>query len=144
MNSIKLAPNWSLQFTKCILVLCLLFLTQSIFSISIKTAFLFLLPMFLVITLLNILHLRFLNCYKAGINYTRFLNECYINSEEIKCVSFKPLFICTVFRVELENGKFVNFYNWRLTEQTQADIAKLYKSKICDKANFSNNSQCNA
>lgn len=112
----------------------------------------FILVIFVVITLLNILHLhlhlhfhlRFLNCYKAGINYTRFLNECYINSEEIKCVSFKPLFICTVFRVELENGKSVNFYNWRLTEQTQADIAKLYKSKICDKANFSNNSQCNA
>ena len=83
MKSIKLAPNWWLQFTKCVLAFSLIFLIHIIFSVNLKIVFLTVMPALLIITTFNILHLRFLHCYKAGICYTRLCTKRYINSEEI-------------------------------------------------------------
>ncbi|KPV90422.1 hypothetical protein AN395_03248 [Pseudoalteromonas sp. P1-30] len=136
MNSIKLTPNWPLQFTKCAAVLVLLFVIKSVFAITLKAAFLLLLPLIGVIIIFNFIHLRFLHCYQAGINYTRFMREQYINSEEIKSISFKSLFICTIFKVELENGKNYHFYNWRLSADEKANIVRLYKNKVDCKVDY--------
>jgi len=133
MKSIKLAPNWWLQFTKCILAFSLIFLIHIIFSVNLKVVFLTVMPALLIIIAFNILHLRFLHCYKAGICYTRLCTERYINSEEISYVSFSSFFLFTIFKVELENGKTFHFYNWQLDDETQSAISKMYCNKLAKK-----------
>lgn len=133
MKSIKLAPNWWLQFTKCVFAFSLIFLIHIIFSENLEVVFFTASPVLLIIIAFNILHLRFLHCYKAGICYTRLCTERYINSEEITFVSFSSFFLFTIFKVELENGKVFHFYNWQLDDETQSAISKMYCNKLARK-----------
>jgi len=143
MKSIKLAPNWWLQFTKCILAFSIIFLIHIMFTVNPKIIFLTVMPALLIIIAFNILHLRFLHCYKAGICYTRLCTERYINSEEISCVSFSSFFLFTIFKVKLDNGKNFHFYNWQLDDEAQSAISEMYCNKLADKVeNISD--KCNA
>ena len=113
------------------------------FTVNLKIVFLTVMPALLIIIAFNILHLRFLHCYKAGICYTRLCTERYINSEEISCVSFSSFFLFTIFKVKLDNGKNFHFYNWQLDDEAQSAISEMYCNKLADKVeNISD--KCNA
>lgn len=78
------------------------------------------------------MQLRFLHCYKAGINYSRGMGKRYINTDEIKSISFKRSGILTEFKVVTITGESQCFFNWRVTAEQKNQIKDSYAEKYVD------------
>ncbi|WP_217875305.1 hypothetical protein [Pseudoalteromonas shioyasakiensis] len=123
MKTIKLSPNWTLQGSKIALTI-LVALSVTLLGAS---PLMLLLPILLLIILLNFLQIRFLYCYKAGVCHSSGFGKRYINAEDIVTVEFNQVAFVTVFKVTLVNGKSIQFLNWQIDAQQQAEITKLYQ-----------------
>ena len=97
MNVVKISPNWALQLIKITLALLITYILSIATPMEFKSVGIIIFPLFLVISLFNIMQLRFLHCYKAGINYSRGVGKQYINADEIKSLSFRRYAIITEF-----------------------------------------------
>lgn len=141
MNIVKLSPNWMLQAIKIIFALVTTYSVVAVMDLKIVT--MVIIPTFLVLTLFNVMKLRFLHCYKAGIYYSGILGRQYINADEITAVTFKRHTIITEFKVQLASGKVESFYNWQFNEEQMKGILDLYaRSLACSKKE--SNQRCNA
>lgn len=129
MNAIKLNPNWLLQLVIILIVAMVAFSSTLIFTVNQTALALTITPVVFMISILNIINLRFLHCYKAGIYYSQGLGKKYINADEIADIHFHSLKLLTVLEVTLENQKVVRFYNWQFDAQTQQSIKNWYKKE---------------
>ena len=134
MNVVKLTPNWTLQVIKITLALLITYILSAATPMGFKAVSMIILPLFLIISLFNIMQLRFLHCYKAGINYSRGMGKQYINTDEIKSLNFKRYGIITEFSVVTLTGKSHRFINWQVSEEQKEAICHLYEGK-CVSAN---------
>ncbi|MGS0536987.1 hypothetical protein [Pseudoalteromonas sp. SaAl2] len=143
MNVVKLSPNWTLQIAKVIFALLVAYILSAITAFGFESASVIIIPLVLVISLFNIMQLRFLHCYKAGVNYSRGLGKRYINADEIKSISFKRYGIITEFKIVTLAEQSHRFINWHISADQRTGIKNLYAAKYvgCD----NNNTQsCNA
>lgn len=143
MNIIKLNLNWVLQVSKLLLLIAVLVAVNSLFAVNLKITLVTLLPLILLITILTLLEVRFFHCYKAGICYSRGLGKRYLNSDEIKGVSFKKYLFINILNIQLQDNKQLSFYNWRIDNTTQTSIIKLY-SEEKNSISCSEPAHCNA
>lgn len=141
MNIVKLSPNWTLQVIKIVLALVTTYSVVAVMDLKIVT--MVIIPTFLVLTLFNVMQLRFLHCYKAGIYYSGVLGRQYINADEITDVTFKRHSIITEFKVQLGSGKAHSFYNWQFNEEQMKGILDLYAPNLACRKKESNQ-RCNA
>lgn len=125
MNVVKLSPNWTLQIIKLIFTLSIIY----ILSVTFKIVSIFIIGLALIVTFFNIMQLRFLHCYKAGINYSTGMGKRYINTDEIKSISFKRSGILTEVKVVTITGESHRFFNWRVTTEQKNKIKDLYAEK---------------
>jgi len=132
MKSIKLAPNWWLQFTKCILAFSIIFLIHIIFSVNLKIVFLTVMPALLIVPF-KILYFRFLHCYKAGICYTRLCKSVISIARKLVAYHLVRFFFSPFLMVGLDNRKTFHFYNWQLDDETQSVISRMYCNKVAKK-----------
>ncbi len=134
MNVVKLTPNWTLQIVKVVLALLIAYILSTVTVLGFKSASAIIIPLVLIISLFNIMQLRFLHCYKAGINYSRGMGKQYINADEIKNMSFKRCGIMTELKIITFAGKVYRFLNWDISEEQKSGIKNLYPEKFdsCD------------
>ncbi|MBB1299986.1 MULTISPECIES: hypothetical protein [Pseudoalteromonas] len=142
MNSIKLSPNWLLQLVMILTLCAVAFLLTIIFAVNQTFLALIIVPVIFIISILSIINLRFLHCYKAGIYYSQGLGKKYINADEIIDIQFNSLKLLTVLSVSLEDSKVIHFYNWQFDDQAQQSIMYWYSKK--NSCNNSQHTQCNA
>lgn len=143
MNVVKLAPNWTLQIAKVILALFFAYILSAITALGFKSASVIIIPLVLIISLFNITQLRFLHCYKAGINYSRGFSKRYINADEVKSISFKRYGFITEFKIITFAGHTHRFLNWYISADQKSGIKNLYAGKYISSGNKSSQS-CNA
>lgn len=129
MNVVKISPNWTLQLIKISLALLIGYLFSVATPLEFKSLSIIILPLFLIISFFNIMQLRFLHCYKAGINYSRGAGKQYINADEIKNLSFKRFGVITAFNVMTHSNKSYRFINWQVSEEQKQAICNLYEGK---------------
>ncbi|WP_394193248.1 hypothetical protein [Pseudoalteromonas atlantica] len=129
MNVVKISPNWTLQLIKISLALFITYILSAATPLEFKSVSIIILPLFLIISFFNIMQLRFLHCYKAGINYSRGAGKQYINADEIKNLSFKRFWVITAFNVVTHSNKSHRFINWQVSEEQKKAICNLYEGK---------------
>ncbi|KTF13732.1 hypothetical protein [Pseudoalteromonas sp. H105] len=129
MNVVKISPNWTLQLIKITLALLITYILSIATPMEFKSVGIIIFPLFLVISLFNIMQLRFLHCYKAGINYSRGVGKQYINADEIKSLSFRRYAIITEFCVVTLTGQSHRFINWQISKEQNEAICHLYEGK---------------
>ena len=127
MNTIKLNQNWLSQLVIILIVAMVAFSLTLIVNQTVLT--LMITPIIFMISILNIMNLRSLQCYKAGIYYSKGLGKKYINADEIVDIHFHSLKLLTVLVVTLEDQKVVRFYNWQLDDRAQQSIKCWYRKK---------------
>lgn len=129
MNAIKLSPNWLLQLVIILIVTMVALSSTLIFTVDQTVLALTIAVIVFMISIVNIINLRFLHCYKAGIYYSQGLGKKYINTDEIVDIHFHSLKLLTVLVVTLEDQKVVRFYNWQFDAQAQQSIKCWYRKK---------------
>ncbi|WP_429153892.1 hypothetical protein [Aeromonas veronii] len=143
MNAIKLSPNWLLQLVIIVTVAMVTLSVTLIFTVNQTVLALTITGIIFMISIVNIMSLRFLHCYKAGIYYSQGLGKKYINADEIVDIQFHALKLLTMLVVTLENQQVVRFYNWQFDARTQQSIKCWYR-KNKSSCNKLQQTPCNA